>query len=253
MTLAARPVDARITFCDTQALGEKGLNGFHLLDAHQFLIESPIKIGELIGVETHEVQDGGMDVFDVVSIVNCRTSEFIRGSNFSATFHPATGHPHGESVAVVISATSFGILGGRLPTEFTAPDDQRVVEHSAFFEVFQKSGNRSICFPRVQIVVVFQVAMRIPVGVVVVATGIDLHKSNTSFLQAAGHQTLSAETRAPRFIDPVKFHRLLGFLSEVDRFRRCGLHFVGEFVICNPCRKVRISRSLIEMLRVVGL
>ena len=51
-------------------------------------------------------------------------SEFVGFSNAYASLDPS-GHPHGESVGIVVSPGAFGIFGSRLAPEFSPPDHQR--------------------------------------------------------------------------------------------------------------------------------
>ena len=47
----------------------------------------------------------------------------------------AAGHPHGESVGIVIATVPF--FAHRRPTKFAAPNDQRFVQQSALLEVVE--------------------------------------------------------------------------------------------------------------------
>ena len=53
-------------------------------------------------VQSHQVQDGRVQIADVDSVFDCRKTQFVRCSNRLATFHSSACQPHGESMPVVI-------------------------------------------------------------------------------------------------------------------------------------------------------
>src|SRR5262249_61221286 len=100
----------------------------------------------------------------------------------------APGEPHRETEGIMIAAGAHRILGGGLPAEFAAPKHKRRIEQTPTFQVFQESGNRLIGAAGVIGVVFHQVAMRVPVVVVVRATRIKLHETYTTLHQTPRQQ-----------------------------------------------------------------
>ena len=74
-------------------------------------------------------------------------AQFVGLADGHAAFDPAAGHPHGESIGVVIAAGALGVFRGRLASELAAPHDQRFVEQAALLEVLEKSGDRFVGSP----------------------------------------------------------------------------------------------------------
>ena len=108
-------------------------------------------------------------------------SEFVGGPYAHAPLDPTAGHPHGKAIGVVVPSGPFGVLGCRLATEFSAPDDQRLVEQSASFEVRDQTGDRFVGVARMEIMVLFQIGVRVPIVVVVGASGVDLNEPDAPF------------------------------------------------------------------------
>ena len=93
--------------------------------------------GEFQVVDTELVEHGGVEIVDGEDVFDCGISELVGRAVGDAGFDAATGHPDGETFDVVITATA--LRHGRA-SEFPAPDDKGLVEHSALFEVSQECG-----------------------------------------------------------------------------------------------------------------
>ena len=99
-------------------------------------------IGELEAVESHQVQDAGVDVVDVGPLFDGIQAQFIGCTDGLTTLDSASGHPHGESGRVVIAAIS--LLAHRRATKLAAPHHQGLVEQSAASQIGQQGGNGQI-------------------------------------------------------------------------------------------------------------
>ncbi len=113
------------------------------VDIGEAEVTSGVAEGEAFVVEAEEVEDGGVEVMDVDGVNGGLEAEVIGGAVDGAAFDAATGEPHGKAVVIVVAAVDFagiGTWGGefddRGAAEFAAPDDERIVEHTALFEVF---------------------------------------------------------------------------------------------------------------------
>lgn len=136
-------------------------------DTHQLLIQTTVKKAEMVRIQAHETEHSGVQVFHMEAVLHRGTSEFVGLPDADAPFDPASGHPHGESVGIVIPARSLGILGGRLTSEFSAPDDQCFVKQTPALEILEKPRNRLVGVPGVKFMVLLEVSMGIPVVVIV--------------------------------------------------------------------------------------
>ena len=94
----------------------------------------PPRHGELAGVEAELVEDGGVDVGDVVAVFDGVEAELVGFAVGDAAFDAAAGHPDGEAVGVVVA--SVAALGAGGSAELGGPDDEGFVEQAALFQVF---------------------------------------------------------------------------------------------------------------------
>ena len=114
----------------------------------------------------------------------------------------------------MVAAGALGVLGGRLPAELAAPDDQRLVEQAALLQVLEQAGDRLVGVAGVLGVVLDDVAVGVPVVVVVGAAGVELDEAHAALDQPAGQQALAAEVVGLLLVDAVELLRLLGLLVE---------------------------------------
>ena len=96
-------------------------------NAGQALIEALVKISQLGVIQTHEVQDGGVEVGNVAAIFDGPEAQFIGAADALAAFDAGTGQPHRESMRVMIPAELANSFAGGRSTKLTAPDDQGFV------------------------------------------------------------------------------------------------------------------------------
>ena len=85
-----------------------------------------------------------MQVLDVEAVLDGGAAQLVGLADADAALDAAAGHPHGEAVGVVVAAGALGVLGGRLPAELAAPDDQRLVEQAAALQVLEQAGDRLV-------------------------------------------------------------------------------------------------------------
>ena len=84
-------------------------------------------------IKAHKVQNGGVDISDIVPIRNGVKAEFIRFSMSYAPFDAAARHPNTEGKGVVIPAG--GTLGSGCPAKFGSPHDQGCFQKTSPFEI----------------------------------------------------------------------------------------------------------------------
>ena len=80
------------------------------------------------------LQNGGVDVGDVVPVFDGVETDLVGGAVNDTPLDAAAGHPHGESIDVVVAPVA-GLRAGRA-TELGGKQHERRVEQPALFEVF---------------------------------------------------------------------------------------------------------------------
>ena len=179
--------------------------------ADEALVEALVGVVEVVGVDAEEVEDGGLEVADADGVLGGVVSDVV-GFAVDAGFDACAGHPHGEGVGVVVAADEaffeFGVFvvlhhGGA--SEFAAPDDEGFIEEAALFEVFEEAGDGEVGVAGVFVVVVFEVAVGVPVVVVVGAAGVDLDEGGAAFDEATGEEAFFAEVGGAFVVEAVEF------------------------------------------------
>ena len=142
-----------------------------------------------------------MQALDVEAVLDGGAAEFVGLADAGAALDAAARHPHREAVGVVVAAGPLGVLGGRLAAELAAPDDQRLVEQAAPLQVLEQAGDRLVGVAGVLGVVRDEVAVGVPVVVVVGAARVDLDEPDAALDQPPGDQALAAEVGRARLVD----------------------------------------------------
>src|SRR5262249_49071268 len=123
-------------------VSEDLLDRLGALDANQLLVEPAVEVGQPVRIEAELMQDGRVQVLDVEALRPRRAAHLVRRADADPPLDPASCQPHREAVGVVVAAGPDRVLGGRLPAELTAPDDQRRAEQPAPLQVLQEAGDR---------------------------------------------------------------------------------------------------------------
>ena len=77
------------------------------MDVGKTEILAGVAVGEPRVVEAHQAQDSGVKIMDVDGLLHCPKAKFIGGPVHVAALDPAAGHPHRESVMIVIAAVKL--------------------------------------------------------------------------------------------------------------------------------------------------
>src|SRR5438045_4025488 len=113
------------------------------MDIGEAIVAAFEPVSELLVVHAEEVQDGCVEIVHVGRVLHDVVTEVIGGTEDQPRFDAAARHPKGETARMMIASEviladlALGIGG---PAEFTAPDDERVVEQAAGFEILHQSG-----------------------------------------------------------------------------------------------------------------
>ena len=104
-------------------------------------ISEPLSAGDFqpARVEAELVQDRGVDVGDVMPVLDGVEAEFVGRAVDDAALDAAAGQPDREAVGVVVAAV--GALRTRGAAELGGPDHERVVEQAAVLEVVEQAGD----------------------------------------------------------------------------------------------------------------
>ena len=199
----------------------------------QTVVAALVLVGQLLVVDTQHMQAGGVKVMHVHRIFHDTETEFIRGSIGDAFLQSSAGHPDGEAFLVVVpSRSSLGAGPGVVflnhggASEFSAPNDQGVLEESALFQVGDKAGAGLVD------------ASGLPgeggINVLVVIPAIveNLDEAHAPLDQPASEQAVSGEgSSLIVVVESVEFQNVLGFALHSREFRNGRLHAVGQFVL----------------------
>ncbi|CAD72466.1 hypothetical protein-transmembrane prediction [Rhodopirellula baltica SH 1] len=232
--------------------GDDFVDGANVFDANQFLVQATIEVGQMVWIESHLMQDRGVQVTDVQRVFDRGGTELVGRPVADAAFDSASGHPHGESVGVVVSAAAVGVFRGRLTSEFATPNDQGFVQHAGSFQIGQQRSDGLVSRSGVFVVVDFQVTVGVPVVVVVGTATVKLDEPNTALSQTTCEQAAFAEGLRFGIVHAVHRKRFFGLVGEVDRFRCSGLHSVRQF-IAGDSRSQGFFANVLDQVTAVGV
>src|SRR5437762_2435215 len=78
-------------------------------------------------IEAHQVQHGGVDVGDVVAVLDGVEADLVGDAVGNAALDAAAGQPGAEALRMMVAAVA---LGTRRAAELRAPDDDRLFEQA---------------------------------------------------------------------------------------------------------------------------
>src|SRR5579871_3939648 len=135
-------------------------------------------------VQSEQVEDGSVDVMNVMGLVDGVESKLVGGPDGLSSFYAAPGHPHGEPVRIVIPTQAFFVE--RRSSELTTPHDQCFLEQPASLQIGEQSRNRTVGSRTHLRVVLFDVHVRVPVAA---GAAVELNETYAALDQPPGHQT----------------------------------------------------------------
>jgi len=146
-------------------------------------IASRISISQLFMIDSHQMQDGRMQVVHVNFVFDRFESEIIRGAVDSSPFNSTTCQPHRETEGIVIPSISS--LSCRSSTEFPSPDDQGFLKQSAVFEIGYELSDRPVYVFTQFFILRSMFTVRVP-GLSIPI--VHLHKTDTFLAEPTCHQ-----------------------------------------------------------------
>lgn len=144
---------------------------------------------ESLVVESHEVEQGGIEVINGGGIDRGFKSKLIALAVAETFPNAGTCHEAGKRIGIVVAARSVG-LEERHTTKLGAPNYQRVIQQTPPFQVVYQCGCRLVHDFRLHGVCVSDIAVRVPVGDTIASRRIasvkELNHAHALFDQAAG-------------------------------------------------------------------
>ena len=95
-------------------------------DVGQAVIASLESVGELFVIDSHQVQNRGVQIVDMYGILCRVVAEVIRLTDRRTASDTATSHPNGEGILVMVTPGSIGkiALQHRRSTELSTENDE---------------------------------------------------------------------------------------------------------------------------------
>ena len=100
-------------------------------------VEPLVLVGKALGLNTELVEHGGVEVTDMDHVLLGIVPKFIGVPVRNPSFDSSARHPNGKAFDVVVAAIALSHGGS---SEFSAPDNEGVVEHAPLLEVLNKGG-----------------------------------------------------------------------------------------------------------------
>ena len=152
------------------------VSGKHILDympvnIRQAPLQSVVVERQSLMVESHEMQQGGIEVIDGCFVNSSLEAKLIALTITHRVFDSRTCKKAGESTGVVVASTTIG-LQERHSAKLGCPHDERVLKHATLLQICDQRGCGDIhdlCLHRMR---VGNVGMGIPVGDAVASRGI---------------------------------------------------------------------------------
>src|SRR3954447_13065253 len=93
------------------------------------------------------MQDRGMQVVHVNSMLRCIEAKVIAFTKRNARLNATSRQPHREAIRVMVATIVAAPLHHRRAAELTAPDNERIVQKSALLESLTNAAQAwSVCW-----------------------------------------------------------------------------------------------------------
>src|SRR6266568_2303566 len=179
-------------------------------------------------VDAEALENRRVQVVNVHRVLDDVVAVIVRLAVTDARFDSATRHPDRVATAVMI-ATVVVLFNLALAidgtAEFTAPNDQSVVQQTALLEVLDQRGARLVGVQALLFDALGQISVLIPAAMV------ELNETHPTLGHAAGEQTVVGEGAWLLHVRPVHFEQPLRFFGNVRQFGHGGLHPERNFVL----------------------
>ena len=178
----------RCIFFVLAELGNETIDDFSR-DVGEAVASTLVFEGKFFMIESHEVEDGGVEIVDVDGVPDDVVAEVV-GLAIYAGFYAAAGHPDGKAAGVVVAAIVLfgeGTLAIVCAAEFAAPDDEGLVEQTALFEIEYERGGGLVGVFALSLDLHGQVIVAVP------ALVIELHEAHAALGEFSCEQAIGGE------------------------------------------------------------
>lgn len=107
------------------------------VDVGEASLEPVVIKGQPLVVEAKQVQDRGVQIVDGGDVLLRLPAKQIRCTECVTSLDASAGKPSGEAVGIVVAAAGPFLKSGHA-AKLGAPDDQRILEQAALFQVAQQ-------------------------------------------------------------------------------------------------------------------
>ena len=153
-------------------------------DSRQSTIQPLMLHRETPSVNPDAMEHRRVQIPNVDNVLNRVVTKFVGRSVRDSALDSSAGHPHRETFDVVIPPGAALALKHRRAAEFSAPDNQRVIEHASLFEVGQQRPCRTVGQFAARIHVLNQAAVVIP------ASMVEMNKPHASLSKSSSQQAV---------------------------------------------------------------
>ena len=131
----------------------------------------------------------------------------------------------------------------RTAAEFGRPDDERVVEHAAVFEILDERRDGAVHRRCLRVVVLPHVLVAVPVDPrAAERTAVEeLNEPHAALKQPAGHQAIAGKTLVCRVVDAIERPHGRRLVGEARGLRDAHLHSRCQFIRSQPRREVGVA------------
>ena len=173
-------------------------------------------------VDAQQRQHRRVEVMHAHDIFDGSVAEFVRAAPGHAGLDAAAGHEDAEGKNVMISSAALPHRGA---SEFTAPEDEGVLEQSTLGEIRDECGSGTIRRGGAVLHSLFKLAVVVPGAV------IELNHAHAALGEAAGEEAVRGKGAIARFLDAVKVEGGLALAGEIGQLRNARLHFKRHLVL----------------------
>ena len=103
------------------------------VDVGQPEVAAGVFVGQRLVIEPQQMEDRRVQIVEVHAVFHCGDAVLVGGAVGHAALHAAAGHPEAEAGGVVVAPVV--LLDVWRAAKLAAPDDESLVEQSAFLQI----------------------------------------------------------------------------------------------------------------------
>lgn len=109
------------------------------VDVSEAAVDAVLADGELLVIDSHEVEDSGVKIVAVGGALSSLKGEVITLTVRGASFDAGSCHPGDEGATIMIA--SVRTLSEGSTAEFGGPDEEGVFEEATLFKILKEGGD----------------------------------------------------------------------------------------------------------------